>query len=105
MAAASHTAPSARTTSTIAAVRHLELSTTSHHIEHILRGLRQNGPLQARKEALKARRHIIIAAAAAAAAAFLSSRSLLMCPLPHRKRILVISLVFLQLIYKNKYNN
>ena len=95
MAAASHAAPSARTTSTIAAARHLELSTTSHHIEHILRGLRQNGPLQARKEALKARRHIIIAAAAAAAA-FLSSMSLLMCPLPHRKRILAISLVFLQ---------
>ena len=91
MAAASHTAPSARTTSTIAAARHLELSTTSHHIEHILRRLRRNGPLQARKEALKARRYIIIAAAAAAAAS-----SLLMCPLPHRKRILAISLVFLQ---------
>ena len=94
MAAASHTAPSARTTSTIAAARHLEFITTSHHIEHILRRLRRNGPLQARKEALKARRHIIIAAAAAAA--FLSSMSLLMCPLPHRKRILVISLVFSQ---------
>ena len=95
MAAASHTAPSARTTSTIAAARHLEFITTSHHIEHILRRLRRNGPLQARKEALKARRYIIIAAAAAAAAS-LSSRSLLMCPLPHRKRILVISLVFSQ---------